>query len=155
MTRISSHKRVRAGRLLALLYLLCVVLPSSAFAFGNARLADHCLFEDGLTPLVSRKHNETGGIAHQSDHLQAGGHSHSMHHHDVAKLAPQSQPKLPSHDGPAPIDLQCCGMMSVAALPASLAEVRTPCPTIAFIVSDRNRPMADSLPLQRYRPPIA
>src|SRR5579859_7286659 len=80
-TRLSKAWRILAGRLLALLYLLCVLAPGSAFAFGNARFADHCLFDDGAFAAVFHTHGASS-IAHESGHKHASAPTDAMHHHD-------------------------------------------------------------------------
>jgi len=52
------------------------------------------------------------------------------------------------------MDPQCCGMLCVAALPASISDVMTPCPAHSVALPDVSGHLAANLPPQHYRPPI-
>lgn len=144
---------MRAGWCIALVYLLCVLAPSLAFAFGDGSRAAPCLLEDEHGTGMVHVHYDTGAA-----HVHADGHSH--HHstaafgsdgHDQAQTAP---------DDPAPAghphksaDGTCCGMVCVSALPASIAEVFAPSlPASRCAAETYGRLPDDPLPTP-YRPP--
>src|SRR5579872_1298256 len=93
LTRLSRSGRYRAGWMAALIYLLCVLAPSSAFAFGNARLSEHCLFDDsavaGLTYQPDTASSEAR--AHSRDHEPVSHHAEAMHHHHRSMQVMTSQ----------------------------------------------------------------
>jgi hypothetical protein len=160
LTRLSGARRLLVGRLVALIYLVCVLAPSSALAIGNGHLSAHCLFDDQL--LTSIAHQQTSDApavspaASQHDHSNPPAASMHQHHHNHgAPIATTSTEHEPAqHQHPA-IDLQCCGMLCVAALPAAISDVATPTPTLAFALPESGRHLADNLPARHYRPPIA
>jgi hypothetical protein len=155
LTRLSQSGRLLAGRLLALVYLACVLAPGTAFAFGNARMAEHCLFDEGPAVTVSHDHaagaalQHAGHVHHQHGDQAGATHDHSQHAQHVKQTAP-AQPQ----SGDPSMQLQCCGMLCISALPVALREVATPGLTHAFVVSENGRHLADSVPPRHYRPPI-
>lgn len=52
-------------------------------------------------------------------------------------------------------DGQCCGLMCLTALPATLVEIVTSCVPAAAQAIEAYREVADNGPSRRYRPPIA
>jgi len=165
LTWLSGAKRLLVGRLVALIYLICVLAPSSALAIGNGRLSEHCLFDD--RPVTSIAYRS---IAHQESAdadaalRRASHHDHSSHsaaalhphQHDRAiSVAAGSDVPEPTQHQHQTVDLQCCGMLCIAALPAAISDVAKPSPTHAFALPETGRHLADSVPKLRYRPPIA
>ena len=65
------------------------------------------------------------------------------------------------NDGSAPAkaphssDGQCCGLMCVTALPATLVDVAKPSVPKAVREAESYRKLTDNAPPQRYRPPIS
>jgi hypothetical protein len=152
-----SRKRYCAGRIVALAYLLCVLAPSVAFAFGNAHLSEHCLFDDGFPAAPSHRADGASNEAdvHSLNHQHAinhGGAAH--HHHDSIQMADQSEP-APHDSHHVALDQQCCGMLCIAAMPVAVTEVATPSTLQGFLAPETERSLVESLPSQRYRPPIA
>lgn len=151
LIRLSGAKRSLVGRVVALAYLLCVLAPGSALAFGDGRLSEHCLSDMGLATATPQQHD--------ADALptSAGYHQHPgiMHQHDHGTIAGGSPPSEPSQHKHAMLDLQCCGMQCVAALPAAISDVVTPCASHAFALPENGDHLADNLPARHYRPPIA
>jgi hypothetical protein len=147
------------GRLVALIYLVCILAPGSALAFGDARLNEHCLFGD--LPIAAVAHHE--GSAGHTAHSATGHHDHGgqsagvTHHHEHDDRMAASTNQMPSDSTShqhQTMDPQCCGMLCVAALPASISDVVTPCPAHTVSLPDVGGHLADNLPLRHYRPPI-
>ena len=149
-------KRLLVGRLVALIYLVCVLAPGSALAFGNGHLSEHCLFDDGLAIAAAQRQGPDMHAASSSagHHDQAAGPVHHHQHDTGTPVAENSASAAPPQHEHRTVDLQCCGMLCIAALPASISEVVTPSPTHAFALPETRGHLAGNLPLQHYRPPI-
>ncbi len=120
----------------ALLYLLCVLAPAAAFAIGEASRVVNCLTDDnhGLRSAHVHHQHEAGKPHHHED---GTGHEH-------AKI-----PDGKSSDG------QCCGLICLSALPASISEVQTPALPAMVAVSANQEDVAGKTPDRLYRPPIS
>jgi hypothetical protein len=158
LARLSRSVRCRAGRTVALIYLLCVLAPSFAFAFGAGGLSEHCLFDDG--PVAALPYHldvaSSETRAHSFNHLHAHDHGGASHHHDASMhKADESSRAVPHSGHHAPIDLQCCGMLSIPAMPAAVTEVVTPSTPQAFLVPEAGRHLVENPPALLYRPPIS
>ena len=121
--------------MLALLYLLCVLAPPAAFAFGDGSRAAHCLLDDNHGLQSVHVHVNEGGKAHV--HEDGTSHEHSK--------APDGK----SSKG------QCCGLVCLSALPASISKVETPVLPALIAVSADQEDVAGKTPDRLYRPPIA
>jgi hypothetical protein len=161
LVRLSRAKRLRAGWLLALAYLLCVLAPGVAFALGDGRLAAHCLFEDLPIGLAIQEQETSHAGVHQhlaqAAHEHLGHHDHAAHHAQAIDLvgAKTSQSLPAPGDHHATPGVQCCGMLCVSALPVVIAEMLTPHPLVTFCPAETSRNVADNPPPQHYRPPIS
>lgn len=143
--RLTRTRRLRAGWLFALIYLLCVLAPSASFAFGKN--VAHCLTVDsfGLSPM--QLHKATG-----AEHVHSDGmaHDHSGMH-SIAEKETSSPAKAPHKSS----DAQCCGLMCLTALPASLVDIVT-LPVLTVVCgSEPLRSVAENAPSRHYRPPIS
>ena len=132
--RVTKAMRSRVASMLALLYLLCVLAPVAAFAFGDGSRAAHCLTDDnhGLRSVHVHVHD---GKAHV--HEDGTSHEHSK--------APDGK----SSDG------QCCGLVCLSALPASISQVEPPVLPALVAVSANQEDVAGKPPDRLYRPPIS
>jgi hypothetical protein len=156
--RLTKAGRLRAGRLVALVYMLCVLAPTLSFALPGSQAVSPC-FTDG---------NHVPGMMHvpaeaPAAHLHADGHlpdpalahSHGSSSDGVASIktsaAPEQTPSRGSHSS----DGQCCGLMCLSALPAVLVEIVTPSVPTASPEVEGYREVADNGPSSHYRPPIA
>lgn len=158
LARLSRSERCRAGRIAALIYLLCVLAPSFAFAFGDARLSEHCLFDDspvaGLSYRSEAPSSEKG--VHSSNRQPASHHADSVHHHHGSMpMADETTPAAPHHGHHSAMDQQCCGTLCIAAMPVAVIEVATPRPPRVVLVPEAGRHLAGSAPALPYRPPIS
>lgn len=155
LVRLTGAERLRAGRLVALVYLLCVLAPTLSFALPGSHAVSHCLTiaehaADGMHSHAA-PHDHGDGQMHDNAmaHSQAGASDHAT---SVQAAAPSEQTPSKgshSHDG------KCCGLMCLSALPATLVDVATPSAPRASTEADRFREVAESGPSERYRPPIA
>jgi len=91
---LTRTMRRRAGLILALSYLACVIAPPLALAFADGTKAAHCL-----------THEHRQAVA--TVHTHADG---SAHHHGPPASAPQ---EVDRDDKSAPV--QCCGLFCVTA----------------------------------------
>jgi hypothetical protein len=155
---MSRSERCRAGHIVALVYLLCVLAPSFAFAFGEAHLNQHCLFDDGPVAGLSYRSEAPSGETnvHSPNHRPAAHHAGPMHHdHGSMQMAEDSAPAAPHHGHHAAMDQQCCGTPCIAAMAVALTEVATPRPPHVFLLPESGRHLAGSAPALLYRPPIS
>ena len=147
LVRLGKSERVRAGCLVILAYLFCVLAPSVALALGAPF---PCLTDDiqpGATVHV-HMHGAPGAAAQSGS---AGHDHHGMHAHHTADAAPMTKH---DHDGKGSPG-SCCALMCVSAMPADLPSVTGPLHPIATRVSEAYRALRSETPALHYRPPIA
>ena len=118
LVRLTRRKRLRAGWLIALAYLLCVLAPTISYALPGAHTPARCLTDENHVPGMVHVHSEP-------QHVHADGHAHD--HAAAQGLAAgdddsmsmtsdsTSVPEKAKHSS----DGQCCGLMCVTALPAT------------------------------------
>jgi len=134
---LTRAARSRVASAVALLYPFCVLAPAAAFAFGDGARVVNCLTDDnhGLRSAhVHHVHQHDGGNAHV--------HADASHEHSKA-------PDGKVSDG------QCCGLICLSALPASISEVQTPALPAMVAVSAKQEDIAGKTPDRLYRPPIS
>ena len=139
LLRLTRSIRVKVGWLIALAYLLCVLAPGAALAFGSGPAP--CL-EDELPVVFASSTQMHVGESH--DH---GG----MHVHHQADTS--DAPHKHEHDGkawPGP----CCAMLCVTALPADLPTIVKPLQPISLCASEVYVGLPGMAPPLLYRPPI-
>ena len=135
--RLRSRNRIKAGWLVALLYLFCVLAPGVALALGNSA---PCL------PDVATAAHEHHATAH--DHPAA--HDHAVHHADAAP----HEHKQHQHDGktsPGP----CCAMLCLSALATDLPAIEKPAQPSAIRVAESAPSLHGTMPPLLDRPPNA
>jgi len=150
--------RLRAGRLVALIYLFCVLAPAASFAFAGGSAP--CLTDPAHQPGINHVHE---GHAHQhaasaAQHVhQDHGHDHAHHGNAVAESPASIASAIPAstddqHHGS---DTRCCGMLCINALPATLTEIAKPSAPVSLCDVSASPDVADRAPARHYRPPIA
>ena len=159
---LTRTKRLRAGWIVALAYLFCVLSPTLSFALPGSHAIAYCLTDDdqvpGLTHVHNHVHNESvaqhvhkNGQVH--DHSGAPTHVHAAGDHQAKTVA------LSDGSGPVkaphPADGKCCGLMCVTALPAADLNIAKPLLPKAIRVSENLRTLRDNAPPRLYRPPIS
>lgn len=151
--RLNGAKRLRAGRLVALVYLLCVLAPTLSFALPDSQAVSPCVAGAEHVPGMMHVHAASHVHADEHKHNHATAHSHMGPPDDIplvqASTVPEQTPSKGSHSS----DGKCCGLMCLSALPATLVEVATPSVPRASTEADRFREVAESGPSERYRPP--
>ena len=155
LVRLKRAKRLRAGRLVALVYLLCVLAPTLSFALPGSKAVSPCLavaeHVPGMMHVHAASHVDTD--EHTHDHAMAHSHVGAPDHPPSVQTPtlPEQTPSKGSHSS----DGKCCGLMCLSALPATLVEVMTPSVPRASTELERCREVTESGPSERYRPPIA
>jgi hypothetical protein len=126
--------RIASARILAALFLVCILAPGASFAFGDGTRAAHCLTD---TSVAAHVHNKSGADAHAHDHGTAGDHQHD--------------------DGTgkgAAADQQCCGLFCLSSHPTTIVGLDEPHLTPSPAVAPIARSIQASEPGCLYRPPI-
>ena len=136
---LSRTARWRAGWVVSLAYLFCVLAPSLSFALANGSSPAPCIVED-----------------HGS-----GMHKHDSAIHDHMKHASNADQKVHS-DATVPVkgqqkaaDTRCCGLVSISAMPASEIAIAVPPALESVCETETYRDAADNAPSRHYRPPIS
>jgi hypothetical protein len=149
---------MRAGWIVALIYLLCVLAPTISYALPGKHAVAPCLADENHVPGVVHWHNEMPTQhAHKDGHVHdhSGGHSHANadSDHDSMPIAlnGNSVPEKAPHSS----DGQCCGLMCVTALPATVIEIVKPFAPTALCEIEGYRKVTDNAPPRLYRPPIS
>lgn len=154
LVRLTRAKRLRAGRFIALIYMLCVLAPTISYALPGAHAPAPCLTDDDHVPGMVHVHSEP-----QHDHEHGYTHHHAAmpanaagHHGSMYLTADgKSEPGKAAHSSEG----QCCGLISVSALPATLIEFATPSAPTALCAIERHRKVSNDAPPTLYRPPIS
>jgi len=142
--RLTRSVRMKAGWLVALAYLFCVVAPAAALAWGTAA---PCLTDDTVLADLVLAHHQTSHM-----HVDNAAHDHAKshgHHQAAAQDAPADH----HHDGkgkPGP----CCAMMCVTALPADLTSIAKPVQPISTCAPEIAVRVHSEAPPLLSRPPI-
>jgi len=151
--------RLRAGRLVALVYLFCVLAPAASFAFtgGSAPCLSDPAHEPGSNHVHEGHVHQHAASAAQDGH----GHDHAAghaHHGDAIAESPASMASaIPAStdDQHHAADTRCCGMLCINALPATLTEIAKPSAPVSLCAVEAACDVADRAPARHYRPPIA
>jgi hypothetical protein len=159
LTSLTRLKRLRAGWIVALVYLLCVLAPTLAFALPGSRAVTPCLTEaahgSGIVHLHTDapiQHVRVDG--HEHDHDQASVHSHASFG-DLNRSMMAINAKSVPEKAPRSSDGQCCGLTCVSALPVTLIDIVKPSAPTAFCEVEGYRKVTDNAPPRLYRPPIS
>ena len=158
LSRLTRTRRLMAGRLLALVYLFCVLAPAMSFTFAGGARAAPCLTENEHGMGIVHVHEHVGAVA---QHLHEDGRSHDHSSLAIASASEDRQTAAATDPDSSALDHhkssggQCCGMVCVNALPATVTEFVRPIAPRSICLSTDYRAVADSGPPQLYRPPIA
>ena len=158
LVRLSRMKRLRAGWLVALIYLLCVLAPTISFALPGSQAVAPCLIDashvSGMVRVRTEVpawhvHNDT----HGHDHY--GAHSHAISDDAQRSMSMALNGKPVPEKAPHSSDGQCCGLMCVTALPAAVIDIVKPSAPTALPEVEGCRKVTDNAPPRLYRPPIS
>src|SRR5258708_24147596 len=118
LVRLTRTHRLKAGWILALAYLLCVLAPTISYALPGERSIAPCLTDDNHVPGMVHVHNEMPTKQVHKDgqvHDHAATHSHASSdgdHHPVSMaMYVKSDPRQPPHSS----DAQCSGLLCISA----------------------------------------
>ncbi|WP_298261534.1 hypothetical protein [Bradyrhizobium sp.] len=135
-TLLTRTKRCRAGLIVALAYLLCVLGPSLAYAIGGNQIAAPCFDDDHMVPVM---------------HMHHDSHHHVSHHHE-ANMTSDHQ----SHDhGGKASQGPCCAMLCISGLPVSAIKDFVPSGPLSICPPEAFQAVSGQGPARHYRPPIA
>ena len=156
LVRLTGGKRLRAGRLVALVYMFCVLAPSLSFALPGSHAVSPCLTDANHLPGMMHVHVEAPTTHLHADgnmHDHATAHSHASPSDSVAAVKASSE--QPPSQGSHSSNGQCCGLTCLSAIPAALLEMATPSEPTASQVVEGCHEVADNAPSRHYRPPIS
>jgi hypothetical protein len=159
--RLSRAKRLRAGCLLALVYMLCVLAPGISFAFSVGSRAAPCLTDEnhGLGIMhvheasVPVQHVHKDGRAHEHSSINAHLVQSDGNNNDVKSVAGGTT--APANDPHKASGTPCCGMVCLSALPTTVVDIVKPSAPMSVCDSENYRNVADNAPPRHYRPPIS
>jgi hypothetical protein len=156
LVRLGRAKRLRAGWLVALAYLLCVLAPTISFAVPGSHALAPCLTDADRAPGVVHVHNDMPAPhVHKGGHLHdRSGASHTNFGEDRSVSMELSGKSVPGK-APHSADGQCCGIACASALPATLIEIVKPSAPTALCKVDGYAKVTDNAPRRLYRPPIS
>jgi hypothetical protein len=153
LVRLTRARRLRAVRFAVLVYALCILAPTLSFALPGSQAVSPCLTDTNQVPGMVHVHAEAPAA-----HLHANGtmhdHSHAGLTHGAAAIKAAVSPEQTPAKGHASAG-DCCGLMCLTALPATLVDITTPCVPTSAQAIETYRKVADSGPALLYRPPIA
>lgn len=160
LTRLTKARRLLAGRVVALAYMLCVLMPAMSFAFADGALAAPCLTDPDHAMGIIHVHETPADTV---QHVQRDAHDHvdhanAAHHDDMGGLGKRSaEARFPPHsgDGHKALGAQCCGMVCITAMSASVSEFEPPSARTSRFTLEVYRSVAGKSPPIHYRPPIS
>ena len=158
LTNLTRLKRLRAGWLVALIYLLCVLAPTISYALPGEHAVAPCLTDENHVPGMVHVHNEMPTQhVHKDGHVHdhSGGHSHMSSDGDHRWASVALNAKSIPGKAPHSSDGECCGLMCVTALPATLIDIAKPSAPTALCVVEGYGKVTDNASPRLYRPPIS
>jgi hypothetical protein len=141
--------RVKAAVALAALYAFCILLPATAFALADGRMAPPCLM-DVLAALSMHDHAAMHHHAGAPD-AHAGAMTH--HHADGGHAEGTDAAKDP--DGGKTRPGECCGLFPMAALAGTLRPALAPSRLASAVIPVLTDALVGRGPDRIIRPPIA
>jgi hypothetical protein len=143
--------------MLAFVYLLCVLAPTISFALPGSQAVSPCLTDASRATSIIHAHNDVPAPhvhkdRHTHDHSGASSHTNSGEDRSLpVALSGKSVPEKAPHSA----DGQCCGLMCVTALPATLIDIVNPSAPTSLCEVEGYRKVTDNAPSRLYRPPIS
>ncbi len=155
--------RIKAAAAVAALYALCILLPATAFAMADGRMAPPCLMDD----LAAASMHDHGAMPMEAVAVES--HVVHQHHHHAADDAP-AVAMTHHHDGEAPMaggvppddtghgksrPGTCCGLFPTAALASTDRAAPLPSRLASRLVPLMTDALVGRGPDRIIRPPIA
>jgi hypothetical protein len=140
--RLTRSFRVKAAIAVAALYAFCILLPATAFAVADGRLAPPCLLDD-LALVVAHNHAPAADVP--------AVHHHDGTSHDHAGAADQQS--NPDHGKSRPGE--CCGLFPLVALAGGLRPALAPARLASSVIPALTDALTGREPDRIIRPPIA
>ncbi|MBB1092378.1 hypothetical protein HUU61_13880 [Rhodopseudomonas palustris] len=156
---LTRNQRIKAGWIVALAYLLCILAPTLSYALPGEHAVAHCMPPEGVMSGSAHVHDKAVQPIHA--HLDAQTHDHSPappkatsgDHGQSSIATPQADDEGSSSKGPHTANGQCCALMCVSAMPASHFDIAMPPMSNALRIATSYRALADNGPAVRDRPP--
>jgi hypothetical protein len=151
-------KRLRAGWIVALIYLLCVLAPTISYALPGEHAVAPCLTDENHVPGTVHVQNEMPTQHVHKDgqvHDHSGAHSHASTGGDHRSISMALNDRSVPEKAPHSSSGECCGLMCVTALPATLIDIVNPSAPTALCEVEGYRKVTDNAPPRLYRPPIS
>jgi hypothetical protein len=155
---LTRTRRLRAAWFVALAYLFCVLAPTISYALPGEHALAPCLADDDHVPGMVHVHHE---MPTQHIHKDGHGHDHSGMHSDMNAAGDQQAKSVTLGDASIPAKAphsssgQCCGLICVTALPATLIDIVRPSAPTVLCEVEGYRKVTDNAPPRLYRPPIS
>jgi hypothetical protein len=144
--RLTRPVRAKAGWLVTLLYLACVLAPGVALAFGDATT---CLMIEPKTTDTAHIHGDA-----QPAHEAAAAHQHDEDHQHHAHSGDPAHGHAGHQHGDGASPGPCCAMMCISAMAPNPPAVAKPSTPISRCVSENFQRLPGEAPPLLYRPPI-
>ena len=160
LSGLTRTKRSAAGRLLALVYLFCVLAPALSFAFADGARAAPCLTDENNGLGIVHVHEYSEGASqhvHKDGHVHEhqGGEAHFNNSKNLSPISVADETPAPANDHHKASGAQCCGMVCLSASPTTVIELVKPLMPTSVCASENYRDVADRAPPRHYRPPIS
>jgi hypothetical protein len=113
----------------ALAYLLCVLAPTISYALPGEHSIGPCLADDNHVPGMVHVHNEMPTKHVHKDgqvHEHAAARTQASPDGDHRSVSMAMDDKSDPQKAPHSTDGQCCGLMCVTPLPATLIDIVIP-----------------------------
>ncbi|WP_441277193.1 hypothetical protein AB7783_06925 [Tardiphaga sp. 172_B4_N1_3] len=152
---------MKAGWIVTLVYLLCILAPPLSYAMPGEHAVVPCMTMEGVMSGSMHMHDEVLQPVHA--YLDGAAHEHSsaqpmaMSDQDdrMSMSGAMDDVDVPAKKGPHTTSGQCCALMCVSMMPAPLFEVSAPAVPSVVRIAASYRVAADNAPPEHYRPPIA
>ena len=148
LVRLARDQRKKAGWIVALVYLLCIMAPTLSYAMPVKQAVSDCMTIEGVAAGSMHMHDLSAPTI--TAHVDEAAHDHAQ-----AQPAAMSDADSPSKKGPHTTSGQCCALMCIGAMPAPLMEIASPSAPTVVRITTSYRATADNAPDVHYRPPIA
>lgn len=155
MMRVDRLLRLKAGLLLAAIYLFSVLTAGLSFAFGEARNAG-CTTDGNLPAGIVYVHDQDARI---TQHVGGDRVVHELSRPASTQALSEGGSSVtfteaPESDQHKSADRQCCGRIYVTALPATVTEFVQPSVSSSLCAAAPCRDVAENAPARLHRPPI-